>query len=74
MMNKRKKVVILTGNELRHRYFRKKMGLDKRFIVSSSFCEDDSRSLKNTTYNNENSTWIENKHVESREQSEIDFF
>ena len=70
----RKKIIILTGNELRHKYFRVKMSNDERFDVIHTYCESDELSLKNRTLKNENSGWLELQHAYAREQSEIDFF
>ena len=33
------KIIVLTGNEIRHQYFRKKLSNDSRFDVIASFCE-----------------------------------
>lgn len=68
------KIIILTGNELRHKYFRKKLSQEHKIDVLKTFCESDEKSLENTVKNNSNSSAIEIMHVESRKQSEIDFF
>lgn len=69
-----KRVVILTGDELRHQYFRKKISNDHRFKVVGSFCEGNERSLRNRTYENLKSSDLEKQHVEARGQAENDFF
>ena len=68
------KVVILTGSELRHQYFRKKIAVDPQIEVLASYCEDDSRSLLNRVESNPNSSQLERQHVQARTQSETDFF
>ena len=69
-----KKIIILTGDELRHKYFRVKMSNDKRFDVIRTFCEGDELSLKNRILKHNDSTWLELNHAYARDQSEIDFF
>jgi phosphoribosylglycinamide formyltransferase-1 len=70
----RKNVVILTGNETRHQYFKIMMAQDKRINVLASYCEDAGKSLSSTVRNNPLSSKIEKQHVEAREQLENDFF
>ena len=41
----KKKLVILTGNEIRHKYFKLRLSLDKRFKVLASYCEGTEQSL-----------------------------
>lgn len=69
-----KRVIVLTGSELRHTYFRLSLAADKRFRVLASFCEGNERSLRARTFSNEQSSWLERQHVLAREQSEQDFF
>ena len=68
------KIVILTGSETRHVYFRKKLASDKRITVLASYCESDERSLANRLRQNAETSQLEIQHVEARQQSEIDFF
>ena len=68
------KIVILTGSETRHVYFRKKMASDTRIEVLTSYCENDEKSLANRNKQNEQTSQLEIQHVEARTQSEIDFF
>ena len=68
------KVVILTGSETRHVYFRKKLANDKRITVLATYCESDEKSLANRLSENPQTSGLEIKHVEARKQSEIDFF
>lgn len=66
-------VVILTGAELRHTYFRKHLALRENIRVLGSFCEGTEHSLRNRIWGKE-STDLERYHVKAREQSEISFF
>ena len=68
------KIVVLTGNEIRHQYFRKKLSTDSRFDVIASYCEGVEKSLEERTYKNLQSSEIEKLHVDSRTSSELDFF
>ena len=68
------KIIILTGNEIRHRFFRSKMSLDSRFDVIATFCEGVEKSLENRTKSNCNASKIELMHVNARTQAERDFF
>jgi methionyl-tRNA formyltransferase len=68
------KVVILTGSEIRHEYFRKKIASDKRIDVLTSYCEGSEKSLANRMRKNAETSQLEIQHVEARLQSETDFF
>ena len=68
------KIVILTGSEVRHEYFRKKIASDDRILVLASFCEGVEKSLENRIRANSDSSPLEIQHVEARLQSEKDFF
>jgi hypothetical protein len=68
-----KRVVILTGSELRHKFFRKLIGLSDDIQVIHSYCEGLEQSLQTiVTTQHENS--LRTKHLMNREQSERDFF
>jgi len=67
-------VVILTGGETRHEFFRKSIANDSRIKVTSTYCEGTERSLENRVKGNENSTRLERQHVRARAQVEVDFF
>ena len=69
-----KSLIILTGSEMRHDYFRIKISLDKRFKVIKTFCEGLENSLKKRVNSNPDADQLEIKHVEAREQTEADFF
>lgn len=68
------KVIILTGSETRHNFFRIKFGSDKRFKVLASYCEGNQKSLANRTKESSESSKLEFQHVDARSQSEKDFF
>lgn len=68
------KVIILTGSETRHEFFRKYISNDPRINVLSTYCEGTERSLENRVKGNEGSTLLEHLHVQARSQAEIDFF
>lgn len=71
------RIVILTGSELRHKFFRTVMAAAKGVEVLQSYCE----GLENTvhtivegrTENSEDSE-LERRHLAARERSEHDFF
>jgi methionyl-tRNA formyltransferase len=69
-----KKIVILTGNELRHKFFRLKIASTDDIVVLASYCESDVKSLYNRTNQNPNSSLLQRLHVQAREQAERDFF
>ena len=67
-------IIISTGNEKRHEYFRKRISSNEKIHVLSSYCEGNERSLENRTLDNEKSHLIEIQHINARKQSEEDFF
>ncbi len=69
-----KRVIILTGDELRHLYFRISLSNDNRFEVVKSFCEGTEKSLEFRIFGNANASELEKRHVLARKQSEVDFF
>ena len=69
-----KSVVVITGDELRHKYFRIALANDDRFKVVSTYCEGVELSLEARTNKNPNSSLLEKLHVSARKQSEDDFF
>ena len=68
------RVIILTGSEIRHEYFRKKIACDSRIEVLASFCEGVEKSLENRVRQNSESSILELQHIEARSQAERDFF
>lgn len=69
-----KSVVVLTGDEYRHRYFRMTLAQDTRFRVLSSICEGTEKSLATRTASNPDASTLERRHVQARTQAEHDFF
>jgi phosphoribosylglycinamide formyltransferase 1 len=73
-MKHRTKVVILTGDEPRHQYFRRKVALDDRIDVLASYCEGTEQSLANKFANDPDSSDLQRLHIQARTQAEHDFF
>lgn len=69
-----KRIVILTGSELRHDFFRKYVGLSEGIEVINSYCEGQEKSLRAITEKDEEVNDIRLKHLSARERSEKDFF
>lgn len=69
-----KRIVILTGSELRHVFFRKYIALSENIEVINSYCEGQEKSLRTLTEKDEITNDIRLKHLSAREQSEKDFF
>lgn len=65
------KVIILTGDEKRHEFFRKYMGASRHFQVLKSYCEqsEPERIIKSGS-----TSELRRIHLESRKQTELDFF
>ena len=72
-MNNIKKIILLTGNELRHNYFKKYMSSQSEVDVIASFCESDSGNIVKKVNKQENNN-LRKKHLEERNKSEIQFF
>ena len=68
------KIIILTGNELRHIYFRKYLANDGRFKVLKTYAESDEKSLEKMIFADSKSSDLQKKHVEMRINSENYFF
>ena len=68
------KIVILTGDEMRHQYFRTKIALSDGISVLASYCEGVEKSLANQVNDNPDVSELERLHVIARTQSENDFF
>jgi len=69
-----KKVVLLTGGELRHEFFRKFISNQKGIEVLSSYCEDKKGALVKIINKEESSNDLRMKHLSVRESTEVDFF
>ena len=70
----KKKVVLLTGAELRHEFFRKFISNQKEIVVIASYCEDKRGTLLKTIYKDESSNELRMKHLSARDSTELDFF
>lgn len=69
-----KNIIILTGNEIRHKYFRKRVSKERGINVINSYCEGIKNSLENRIFNKTESSDLIKKHVITRTQVERDFF
>lgn len=67
-----KQVVILTGNELRHQFFRKKIALKTGIKVLKTYCEAEEDLIEKGAV--QASFTKRKQHLLSRQQSEKDFF
>jgi phosphoribosylglycinamide formyltransferase-1 len=68
------RVVVLTSDELRHRFVRMVLALDERLDVVRSYCEAPQDGLAATLARRTDVDRIELEHLEARERSEHDFF
>lgn len=69
-----KRIVVLTGSELRHTFFRTYLGLQEGIEVVRSYCEGTERSLGTIVAALPEASSKRSMHVAAREQSEKDFF
>jgi hypothetical protein len=69
-----KKIIIITGDELRHRYFRRVLALTPDIDVLASYCEGTEKSLENRIIGDANASELMQRHAMLRKQSEQDFF
>ncbi len=67
------KVIILTGSELRHTFFRKYIALSDSIEVITSYCEGLEKSIQALVAGQGDNT-LRTRHLKMREQSEKDFF
>ena len=72
-MNK-KKIVILSGQELRHEFFRKYLASQLSYDVVGCFCEGEEKSLQNRLIEENLLKGILEQHVNKRKESEENFF
>lgn len=68
-----KKIVLLTGSELRHEFFRKYIANDNKINVLATFCESEKGNLQEII-KKEKGNSLRINHLEARSQTEIDFF
>lgn len=73
MINKNK-IVILTGNELRHQYFRQRIAQSKNIKVLCSYCESDERNLYSIVRKESIVNSLRLQHLEQRQKYEEEFF
>lgn len=68
-----KRIVILTGSELRHRFVRKALALSPGIEVARTYCEGLQNSLVDMVGKRDDSA-LQRAHLEARARSEEDFF
>jgi phosphoribosylglycinamide formyltransferase 1 len=68
-----KKVIILTGAEMRHRFFRMSIARAQGFEVVRTYCEGLEQSLSQIVADDGQRS-LRRRHVEARERAEEDFF
>ena len=71
-MNKR--IVILTGSELRHSFFRKYLGISPDIEVLESFCEGEEKSHKSFVAKQTTATTLRSMHLANLEESAHEVF
>jgi len=69
-----KKIILLTGSELRHTFFRKYLASSNGISVVQSYCEGIEKSLRSMINNSPNNIDSRSCHMTAREQSEEDMF
>ena len=69
-----KQIVLLTGSELRHIFFRKVISADKNINVLASYCEGNEESLFERIAINKSASKLLIKHENLRSQAENFFF
>lgn len=69
-----KRIVILTGSELRHDFVRKGIASSSRFDVARTYCEGTEKSLRTFVKADAPGSDAQIAHVEARTRSEEDFF
>jgi len=68
------KIIILTGSELRHTYFRKSLATIEGVSIVASYCESAKGNLQELVASQTIENTLRTKHLELRDQSEKDFF
>ena len=69
-----KKIIILTGSELRHTFFRVSIAQNKNISVLASFCEGEENSLQNLVQRDPSASKQLVQHAKRRSDSEKKFF
>ena len=70
----KKKVILLTGSELRHDFFRKFIANDKEIEVLATYCESQKGNLQEMVKREEGSNSLRVNHLDARSTTEFDFF
>ena len=70
----KKKIIILTGNETRHKYFKQYLANDDRFTVLKTYCEGLEKSLRKIIFDSKTSSKLPKEHLKSRDVFEEEFF
>ena len=70
----RRRIVILTGDELRHRYFTRKLAHDGRFDVVLAVCEGAEKGLAARLSRDPDASGLQVRHASARQRAEEDFF
>lgn len=69
-----KKIIILTGSELRHIFFRKFISSYEDIDVVNTYCEGREKNLRSIVYKDKTANTLRLRHLATRERSEKDFF
>ena len=69
-----KRIVILTGSELRHEYFRKTLAASPGILVVRSYCEDQQNDLRSQVSLSGGSQRLRMQHLADRETAEREAF
>jgi folate-dependent phosphoribosylglycinamide formyltransferase PurN len=70
----KRKIVLLTGSELRHEFFRKFLSINKNITVLASFCESKEGNLLDHVQKDKQPNDLRTLHLLTREIVEKDFF
>ncbi len=69
-----KKIIILTGDETRHCFFKKFIALQDNISVLKTYCESKKNSIHDVVSKRDNSDPVEGEHLLRRAAAEDDFF
>ena len=70
----KKKIIILTGSETRHKYFKQYLANDNRFKVIKTYCEGLQKSLRKIIFDSKKSSKLQKAHLIARDICEEEFF
>ena len=68
------RIVVITGDEPRHRYFRLLVASDPRVKVLASYCEVLDKEAATASESRNDATLLERLHFDTRAKSELEFF